>query len=305
MKALTQTVLMIRPAHFGFNPETASNNKFQQLPDEVDAQEFALKEFDNMVTLLRAHGIDVYVVNDTKELILPDAIFPNNWFSTHEGGYVFTYPMFAPNRRLERREDVLNQLERDFEVNKRYSLEVLESDRKYLEGTGSMVFDREHMLAFACISPRTDVRALDTFGMLSGFKIHYFHASDRNGFPIYHTNVMMAMGKDFVVICMESVNPSERDALTQACIKYGKTIIEIDFHQMEHFAGNMLSLISSDGQPVLIMSEQAYSSLKPEQISKLKSFSECIVVPVPTIEKVGGGSVRCMMAEVFLQKRVV
>lgn len=305
MKSLTHTILMVRPKHFGYNPQTADNNTFQQKITLENVAELAIAEFDQMVRTLKDHGIKVLVIDDADQPVLPDSIFPNNWFSTHESGIIYTYPMFAPNRRLERREDIIQYLEQHYQVVRRYSLEVLEEENKFLEGTGSMVFDRSNQVTYACLSPRTDLRALDTFAMISGYKPVFFTAVDRDGIPIYHTNVMMAMGHDFVVCCLGAVVEKDKLQLIESFRKTNKEIIEISMEQMEQFAGNMLELKNAENQSYLILSETAHHSLSPQQRQQIEEHTKLLPIPISTIEKIGGGSVRCMMAEVFLpEKRI-
>ncbi|MBK9108087.1 MAG: amidinotransferase [Saprospiraceae bacterium] len=299
-KQLTNKILMVRPANFGFNQQTAASNSFQQQDgDSINTNTLAIAEFDRMVNQLQVNGIQVIVIQDLDHIKLPDAVFPNNWFSTHEAGVIYTYPMYAPIRRQERREDILSILEKEFHFSKRYSLEILEKDHQFLEGTGSMVLDRVHKIAYACLSPRTDIRALDTFAMLSHYKIVHFIAKDRSGAPIYHTNVLMAMGQDFVICCLEAVQVEHREILRKSFEETHKTLIEINYQQMEQFAGNMLELINKDHERILVMSESAFQSLNNTQIEALKSRTKLLPISIPTIEKVGGGSTRCMMAEIY------
>ncbi|MCC6754350.1 MAG: amidinotransferase [Saprospiraceae bacterium] len=294
---------MIRPLHFGFNEQTAGSNKFQQAAAENEYRSIADKarsEFDAMVEALRSHGLKVIVFEDRDSPVLPDAVFPNNWISTHEGGIAFTYPMYAPIRRLERRDDILQFLASHYKLQKRYSLEALEPLGQYLEGTGSMVLDRLNRIAYACLSPRTDVQALHKFSLLSGMEMLPFHAFDATNTPIYHTNVLMALGWDFVVCCIDAVAPSERETLLQQFENTEKELIPIDLDQMCAFAGNMLELRTPNDQRVIVLSDTAYHSLTSFQRQRLKSRSHLLPVSIPTIEKCGGGSARCMIAEIFL-----
>jgi hypothetical protein len=298
----TSQILMIRPVDFKFNAQTAVNNKFQQASAQSDVQTQALKEFDGFVSLLRNNGVEVTVIDDTLQPETPDSIFPNNWVSFHSGGQVFLYPMFSENRRLERREDILATLDRDYQINNITDLSGYEAERIYLEGTGSMVLDRDHKIAYACLSLRTDKKVLEDFCAQSGYTAVTFDAADASGFPIYHTNVMMCIGNRFAVVCLESVsNADEKTKLVQSLS--GKEIIEISLDQMNHFAGNMLQVQNKNGDPLLVMSEQAYLSLEPEQITALEQYSRLIYAPLYTIEKNGGGSARCMLAEIHLEKQ--
>lgn len=299
---------MVRPANFGFNEQTAVNNSFQTR-DGVDAvwlRVEAQKEFDQMVAVLRSKGIQVTVMDDTPQPVKPDAVFPNNWISFHEGGAVITYPMFAENRRLERREDIIDNLEKSFRIKNRYSLEFFENDDEplILEGTGSMIIDRPNGIVYACISQRTDPLLLDKFNVLMGTRSILFKAVDRNGDEIYHTNVMMALGEDFVVICMDSIPSADsRKLLYDTFAATGKEVVEITLEQMESFAGNMLEVTSLDGTRYLCMSQTAYDSLTGDQKNRLGAKTHILPIAIPNIEKYGGGSVRCMMAEIFLEPR--
>jgi len=300
--------MMVRPANFGFNEQTAVNNSFQTR-DGVDAvwlRVEAQKEFDQMVAVLRSKGIQVTVMDDTPQPVKPDAVFPNNWISFHEGGAVITYPMFAENRRLERREDIIDNLEKSFRIKNRYSLEFFENDDEplILEGTGSMIIDRPNGIVYACISQRTDPLLLDKFNVLMGTQSILFKAVDRNGDEIYHTNVMMALGEDFVVICMDSIPSADsRKLLYDTFAATAKEVVEITLEQMESFAGNMLEVTSLDGTRYLCMSQTAYDSLTGDQKNRLGAKTHILPIAIPNIEKYGGGSVRCMMAEIFLEPR--
>ncbi|MEP7195810.1 MAG: arginine deiminase-related protein [Saprospiraceae bacterium] len=304
-KQLTNNILMVRPANFGYNSETGKTNSFQILlqnsTDEI--QSSAIKEFDSMVEQLRQAGINVLVIDDLNDVIRPDAIFPNNWVSFHQDGTVITYPMQSLNRRIERREDIIEEIGRHFEVKKRYSLDIFEEHNQFLEGTGSMIFDHDNKLIYACLSARTDAQLLQNLALLLQYKVVFFHAYNETGVPIYHTNVMMALGKDFVVICMDSIIEKERDEIKNIFDETSKEIINISFHQMNSFAGNMLQLIDANNNPVLIMSQSAYSSLTRSQISSLEAKTKIIPIDIRIIETIGGGSVRCMMAEIFLPKK--
>lgn len=295
---------MIRPASFGFNPETAENNAFQAKALEEPAGEVrkkALAEFDNMVRVLEAEGVRVVVIDDSDTPPKPDAVFPNNWITTHADGSVITYPMYSPLRRLERREDVIDKIKAAYKVEKRYSFEQYEEKNQYLEGTGSLVLDRVHKVAYACLSPRTHIGLLDTFGILKGYRVVHFEAR-AGGMEIYHTNVLMAMGPGFVVICRNAVTKdSDWDKLEKVFRDTAKEIIEITVDQMHHFAGNMLALNTLSGKSLVVMSESALSSLEKEQVDRLEAHGKIISVPIPTIEKYGGGSARCMIAEIFLE----
>lgn len=298
---------MVRPAHFGYNHETAENNAFQSenpdlTPEQVQAK--AVREFDEFVSRLRQAGVNVHVADDTASPLKPDAVFPNNWVTFHQDGTVATYPMHAPTRRHERREEILDSLANRFEVHQRIRFEDAESEQLFLEGTGSLILDRPNRIAYACLSPRTDERVLDRFCERMGYKQMAFTALDPKGQPIYHTNVMMALGLDFVVICLEAVpDQREREQLLSHFKATHKAVIEITMQQMLAFAGNMLQVRNQAGEPYVVMSEQAYESLRPEQVRQLEAHTKVLHSPLYTIEQHGGGSARCMMAEIFLKEK--
>ncbi|MBO9674702.1 MAG: amidinotransferase [Sphingobacteriaceae bacterium] len=295
---------MIRPVDFKFNEQTAANNKFQVASTERNVQAQALKEFDAFVELLRKNDVDVTVVDDTLQPETPDSIFPNNWVSFHEDGSVYLYPMFSENRRLERRKEILDGLKDRFEVNHISDLSFYEHQYAFLEGTGSMVLDRTNKIAYACLSVRTDEEVLNNFCMLTGYEPVAFQAVDSDNFPIYHTNVMMCIGDRFAVICLDSIrNPDERLQVSISLKGSGKEVIEISLEQMNQFAGNMLQLSNTASESLLVMSEQAYLSLNPEQVAALEQYSRIIYAPLYTIEKNGGGSARCMLAEIHLPEK--
>jgi hypothetical protein len=292
---------MIRPVSFGFNEQTAGSNAFQVRSEQADVQHMALSEFDALVDKLRANSIDVIVIEDTTQPHTPDSIFPNNWVSFHEDGKVFLYPMQAENRRLERRADVIDLLKQQFNISEVDDLSNFEHRGKFLEGTGSMVLDRQNKLAYACISPRTDMEVMNTFCKKSDYSPVYFHAADGNGTAIYHTNVIMCVGGKFVVICLDAVrDEKERKALSISFEQTNKQVIAISLSQMNAFAGNMLELINNKGEHLLVMSARAYQSFTSDQINTLEPYCRLIYADLSTIENNGGGSARCMMAEVCL-----
>lgn len=297
----TSHLLMIRPVNFKFNEQTAENNKFQQASDQYNVQAEALKEFDGFVALLEDQGIEITVIEDTLTPETPDSIFPNNWVSFHSDGQVILYPMFSANRRVERRQDILDTLGERFHIKGITDLSGYEAEGIYLEGTGSLVLDRENKIAYACLSLRTDERVLQDFCLHTGYAAVTFHATDATGFPIYHTNVMMCIGENFAVVCFASVpDADEKEALRLSLLNNGKEIVEISLDQMNHFAGNMLQVKNKNGESLLVMSEQAWLSLRAEQIDTLTSLSRLVHAPLYTIEKNGGGSARCMLAEIHL-----
>ncbi|MBP6365079.1 MAG: amidinotransferase [Bacteroidales bacterium] len=299
----TSKVLMVRPVRFGFNEQTAGNNSFQKRGYELSAQDMALEEFDNFVTLLRANNVDVVVVEDTPEPHTPDSIFPNNWFSTHASGELVLYPMCAPNRRLERKESVLNVIKEIGERGKMRRIVDLthwESENLFLEGTGSLIFDRKNRIVFACRSPRCDIAVLEDLCEKLDYEFLDFGAYDRDGKPIYHTNVMMCVGDKFVVACLDSIkNIDERTEFISFVEDCDKELIEISIDQMEQFAGNMLQLRSTGGEPLLIMSATAKRALTTDQLESLMSYCKIISPELESIETNGGGSARCMLAEIF------
>jgi hypothetical protein len=296
----TSHLLMIRPAKFTFNAETAVNNAFQSAND-TNAQEEALKEFNDFASLLQQNSIDVTVIDDTKEPHTPDSIFPNNWISFHDDGRIVLYPMYASNRRLERKPHVIDQLKTKFEIKSQVDLSSYENKNIFLEGTGSMVLDRENKIAYACLSQRTDLNVLKDFCAKLRYTPVSFIATDAKGYPIYHTNVMMCVADRFVVICLDSIKDSQERKEVMAIIeKRGKEIIDISLDQMNHFAGNMLQVENDKQKKFLVMSSQAYRSLGQGQLLKIERYNSILHSSLDTIERNGGGSARCMMAEVFL-----
>jgi amidinotransferase family protein len=301
---ISNKILMIEPVAFGFNPETATNNYFQKESTREDAQTQALAEFQNMVELLRSKSIEVIVIQDTLEPHTPDSIFPNNWISFHEDGTFVTYPMFAVNRRTERREDIIEYLyNRGFHASKRIDYSNFENNQIFLEGTGSVVLDRKYRRAYACLSPRTNRELFLRFCEDLGYKPIYFDALHQVGGdmrPIYHTNVMMAIGSTYAVICLESiVNQEQREMVARELQTTGHDVIEITSEQMNRFAGNMLEIKALDGALYLCLSQSAYNALSEAQRTQLARHAQLLIIPIPTIEALGGGSVRCMMAELF------
>lgn len=299
MKSVAE-LLMVRPACFGFNEQTASNNRFQNDTLKDGVQERALEEFDGMVSLLKENDVPVIVVEDTPEPLTPDSIFPNNWFSTHEDGSLVLYPMFAPNRRLERDPATIRTIMAAAGTKRIVDLSAWEDDGKFLEGTGSLVLDRKARVAYACRSPRTSEAVLDDFCRRLGYHPFLFDAVDRDGLPIYHTNVVMSIGERFAVLCEDVViSSSERSALEANLSDGGRKLIAITYDQMLHFAGNILEVKNMDGDGLVIMSDTAYGALTEEQIAAISESSRIVPVHIPVIEEVGGGSARCMMAEVI------
>jgi hypothetical protein len=300
---------MVRPASFGFNLETAASNAFQQNPSEAaetDTQRLALEEFDGVAKTLQRAGVDVLVAPDTMLPPKPDAIFPNNWVSFHFDGTVTLYPMLAQNRRWERREEVLEQVVREggYRVLRTFDLTHREAEGKFLEGTGSLVLDRPHRVAYASLSPRTDLDVLGEFAQLLDYELVTFEGRDSTAEPVYHTNVVMAIGTRFAVVCGEAiVDSTRRDAVFNKLRAAGHDIVDISLRQMLNFAGNVLELAPAAGGHVIALSTTAWRSLELAQRRILESHAEVIPVSIPTIERVGGGGVRCMLAEIHLPRR--
>lgn len=294
---------MVRPARFAFNEQTAVNNAFQQQGDAEQTAHQAIDEFDAFVALLRENGVTVEVLQDTPEPPTPDSIFPNNCFSTHiddEGKSVMVYyPMFAPNRRTERGK-LIRQLGAYDKVKDFSGFETL---GMYLEGTGSLVLDREHHMAYACLSPRTNLKLLNEWTRVMDYRSFVFHSCDEQGTPVYHTNVVMHVGTHQTVVCLDSIrNESERNGLIASLQSNDKEVVPITLEQMRHFAGNMLELNNDRGEQLLVMSQTARNSLTPEQLSALEKYTRIISPDIHTIEVAGGGSARCMIAELFKGK---
>lgn len=304
----TSRILMIRPVRFGFNEQTAESNAFQDSklavqPNEV-AQEDAQSEFDEMARQLQALGVDVMVYDDTAEPHTPDSIFPNNWVSFHASGRVVLYPMQAENRRLERRQDIIDDLARNFHVDKIIDLTHFEQEGKFLEGTGSMVLDRMNRVAFASLSPRTHPDVLAEFSRQTDYRLVVFSAADASGQAVYHTNVLMCIADSCAVVCLAAItDPDERLMVRQELENLNKRIIEISLDQMASFAGNMLMVKTKKGQKLLVMSTRALESLTPKQIDQLDDYATLVHFDLSTIEANGGGSARCMMAEVHLPRK--
>lgn len=301
---------MIRPHSFRKNEETATNNLYQKTLEGVSASaviEQAQAEFDRLATALGNAGVNVFVFEEQLPYETPDALFPNNWISTHETGTVCLYPMFAPNRREERREDVIVQLEHDagFSIENIVDFTEFELHNRFLEGTGSMVLDRINRKAYAAISSRTDETALLHFCQELDYEPVAFSAmqsAEDRRHPIYHTNVMMSIGSGFCAICLESIDDDEeRQAVSDELTSDGREIIALSESQIERFAGNMLELKGSNG-PVIAMSSSAFHALDAEQIERLKKHGQIIHSDLETIETCGGGSARCMIAEIHLPR---
>ena len=301
----TKHVFLVRPCHFGSNSETAASNAFQQqISDPAgEIQTRALAEFDGLFQALRSAGVVPIVFDDTDVPVKPDAVFPNNWVSFHSDGRVYLYPMEAPSRRPERRSDIVETLSESngFHVREIIDLSAAENDGLFLEGTGSMVLDRVNRVIYAALSSRTHMSVLADFAQQADYEITAFDAVDSGGRPVYHTNVMMAIGTGFAVICADAITDSlKRKTVLARLAASGREIVEISTQQMENFAGNLLELATEPGEAVIVLSRAAYGVLTADQRNLLARFGRVLPVAIETIENVGGGSVRCMLAEVFL-----
>lgn len=310
MQQTTNSILMIRPINFRMNEQTAVNNYYQKvlsnmLPDSVNIN--AQLEFDNYVNKLKSYGVEVIVISDVEDSDTPDSIFPNNWISFHENGTVGIYPMFAENRRHERREDILDQLEeKGFVIKNSVDYTSAENEGIFLEGTGSLLLDRVNRKAYCALSPRADedlcIEFCEDFEYTPVVFSSFQTVNDKRK-AIYHTNVMMCLAETFAVICLESIDDKkERKNVLKHLKEDGKKIIEISEDQVNHFAGNMLQVRGTDDELFLVMSQAAHNSLNQSQLSQIRNHCKIISSPLDTIEACGGGSARCMMAEIFLPK---
>lgn len=311
MKQTTNNILMIRPATFRLNEETAVNNYYQKESERLakqDANQLAQQEFDQLVTVLRNAGVNVIVFDDDGSQDTPDSLFPNNWISFHEEGDVALYPMFAENRRRERREEVFDLLEeKGFVIDDVIDYTLAEDEGYFLEGTGSLVLDRVNKVAYCALSPRAEeelvIEFCEDFEYTPVIFTAYQTVAEKR-LPIYHTNVMMCIAKDFAVICLDSIDDkSERKNVLKHLKESGKQVIEITEKQVNQFAGNMLEVCDVKGNSITVMSKAAIDSLSQEQVSVIKKYSKIVSSNLSTIETLGGGSARCMMAEVFLDKK--
>ncbi|MEX1187707.1 MAG: arginine deiminase-related protein [Bacteroidia bacterium] len=295
----TDTVLMIMPHHFGSNQETLETNSFQRQAITDSVSEKAKLEVLEVVRLLEGEGVNVMLIEDRKDIVCPDAVFPNNWLGIHPGGDVITYPMLASNRRSERRDDIINTLTASSSERRLHDFSLAENEGKYLEGTGSLVFDHVRKIAFAAISPRTSKILAQQVCDLLGYELVSFNTSDKQGKPIYHTNVVLSIGSKFVVIAKDVIVESDREFILNRLIGEGRVVIEISESQLECFAGNILEIRNHADEKLIVISETALNSLNPIQISSIQKSGLLLMVSVPIIEQVGGGSVRCMLAEIF------
>jgi hypothetical protein len=301
----TNSILMVRPAAFGYNAETAESNAFQHAPVSQtvdDVQEAARKEFDGLRATLRDHGVRLHIVEDTAEPVKSDAVFPNNWISTHPDGTVVLYPMASEQRRAERRQDILDELEQYYEISRVIDLTAKEKEGRFLEGTGSIIFDRENGMAYGCRSPRTDEKLLREVARELGYEAEVFDAVDVNGKPLYHTNIMLSIGTQFSVFAESTVpDVGQASRLIAALSTNERRLVKLRPGQLEQFAGNILEVQGRDR--LVVMSSKAFHSLSDSQRDMLELFASIAHAPIPTIERVGGGSVRCMLAEIFLPRK--
>lgn len=298
-------VLMVRPAAFASNPQTALSNTFQAVAARSpQIQRRAEHEFDLTVAALGGAGVRVHVFPGRSDCDAPDEIFPNNWVSFHADGTVVLYPLLAPNRRFERRAEILAALERDhgYTLSRIVDLTEHEAEGRYLEGTGSLVLDRVNHIAYACGSPRTHLDALADFADRLGYEPVVFAATDATNRPVYHTNVVMSLGSQFAIVCLEAIRDPAQRARVATRLEASHSVIDIDLGQMHDFAANLLELSSPRG-PVIALSEQAREVLGDAQLDKLQGFGDLVSVDIPTIEGYGGGGLRCMLAEVHLARQ--
>lgn len=298
------TILLVRPVAFGFNAEAARSNVFSHASNDPEFAKRALAEFEGLAGKLSDAGVEVLMLDDSAEPAKPDAVFPNNWISTHADGSLVLYPMATAPRRLERQRlgevrDLL--LGRGFAVERVIDLTDNERNGRFLEGTGSLVFDRPRKRAYANRSPRTDSDVIGQFDRALGYSTMIFDARDPGGRPIYHTNVLLSLGTRFAALCVEAVAPEDRDRLIEDIEASGRSIVELTFAQLRRFGCNLLELRSRDGKTLIALSAKARANLRPGQISRLEELGgELVDADIPTIEAVGGGSVRCMIAEIHL-----
>ena len=311
MSQVTSEIFMIRPKHFNFNHETAKNNHFQKEEKTLKNKEIlqnAISEFEELVKKIKQKNIKVEIFEDREDVITTDSIFPNNWISLHKDGKIYLYPMFSEIRRKEKRIDLINYYrDEGYLINETIDLGKYEKENKFLEGTGSMVLDRENKLCYAATSERTSIEVLNKFCETSGyeaiaFKSYQTFKNKRK--EIYHTNVMMCIADKYAIICLDSIdNIDERKYVIKKLIESKKEIIEINEKQCNNFAGNMLQLKNNENKKFLIMSKSAYDSLSKEQLKLITSYNEIIYSSLDTIEKLGGGSARCMITENFLRRK--
>jgi hypothetical protein len=296
--------LLVRPACFGFNAEAAASNVFSHASADPDFASKAIAEFDLLERRLSDAGVEIVRIDDTPSPPKPDAVFPNNWFSTHADGTLVLYPMATAPRRLERRTDDLSAALKSsrFAIRRVIDLSANEDRGRFLEGTGSLVLDRPRRRGYANVGPRTDPDVIAEFDRSLGYSTFVFDARDPGGRPIYHTNVLLSIGTEFAVVCTEAVVPEHRKTLLSDIEDSGRTVIELSFAQLRRFGCNLLELRTTRGDPVIALSAKALSNLNPDQAQGLERFGNLVATDIPTIEAVGGGSVRCMIAEIHLPR---
>ncbi|MGB0524704.1 MAG: citrulline utilization hydrolase CtlX [Flammeovirgaceae bacterium] len=304
MRQRTSHIMMIRPAFFGYNEQTAKSNAFQNSLnnlEDANIQAIATQEFEQLASEIKNHGVTVNIIDDSLEPKKPDAIFCNNWVSFHDDGTVILYPVCTPNRRWERRRSVLDMIGQGYHITNEIDFSHYEEDGKFLESTGSMILDRQHKVCYACLAIRTDKDLLQKFSEKMGYELVVFDSVDENGIPIYHTNVMMGLAMNYVVICMESIkDEAQRNQLIQKFKDTNKEIVDISLDQVKQFCGNVIELENKAGASLLIMSDRARHAFTPEHKAIIERHSTIVSAPINTIEKIGGGGARCMVAEVFL-----
>lgn len=299
-------MVLVSPLKFRYNEQTARSNAFQNKLEvsEQEVRELAMKESLNLEKQLVSNGVEVLRFTHPEELDVPDATFPNNWFSTHRDGRIIWYPMCDPNRRMERSEKLVEVLSAEFEVRELVDWSHLEEQSKFLEGTGSMVIDHKNKIIYACLSNRTHSEPLYEIGVLLDHEVVLFNAFDPAGEPIYHTNVVMCHGQSFCLICLDSISDeAERNMVRHSILDHGSELITISMEQMFAFAGNMIQLSNKQGENLIVMSQTAFDSLNRNQIESLENHGKLVPASIPTIEHIGGGSVRCMIAENFLSPK--
>ncbi len=304
-KQVPHTILLVRPAAFGFNPETAQSNAFQKEPANKDqVQEGALKEFNEVITQLNQKGISTIIIDDTLEPLTTDAIFPNNWITTHEDGKVILYPMMAPSRRNERRKDVVELLRESYNVTEVIDLSIKEEENSFLEGTGSIIFDHPNRIAYACRSDRTDGALFESLCAQLGYQSILFDAVDENGVPIYHTNVMMWVGEKLAGVCLDAIHSEEdEEVVLKKLQETNHKVIALNHQQMNSFAGNMFEVRNENDDRFLLLSRTAFDALIPGQIDEIEKHVSLLPVDISTIEESAGGSIRCMVAGIHLPNK--
>lgn len=303
MSQIANTVLLVSPLTFGFNEETKESNTFQHhLQDSSKVIQIkAEQEWNSVCKMLITKGVNVIAILDSQNPVKPDALFPNNWITTHEDGKIIIYPLLAKNRRTEKRLEIINALQQKYVTTDFINLSFFEKEDTFLEGTGSMVFDRDNKIIYSCLSARTHIEPLKYVGKLLGYEVVSFHAFNHNH-PIYHTNVFMSVGSKWVAICFDAIpDRFEKEKLKKSFKNTGKEIIELSIKQIDLFAGNILELKSKTNEAIIVMSQTTLESLSKCQKKQFSSHGEICAAAVPTIEQVGGGGIRCLLAEIFLK----